>query len=706
MLIVAVGQPLLADDLWWHLGMGASYLDHPPPLSEDPILFAAQLPPRPSAWLSEVVLHGVVSISGFHGLRVAHVLGVLGLLAIVWSLAGRISQRPAVASVATLLFLTTAAYRLVQLRPHLFTIAAALILYRLLIEPRSGPSPGRIAWATVLVALWANLHAGFLLAPLLVLAAIGGEGGDFMLRRATQRPATGQRLLRLTTAFAIVALAPLLNPVGLEAYLVYLQAGIQTPELRLVSDEWAPTQLLHFPKTRLPPSWLTWGSVWALLIATGLIGMRELREWRQRVVTAPLRRVDPSLLALAVVGLVAVLGAVRFSWMLVFPILLCAQALPSDTGKKGSGGWAWLPAGVAIVLLLSFPRLGAWPMVSQILPVNLAGYAQPYVPSKYYGHAFWMLRDSEVEGRLFASYSISSFASYWLTPRLRMFLNGSLNVPQEVMDDYAAVRVGRGTKEGESLIELLDRHRIDFFFGTGLPTYAVKGRPSYYTTALLDGASGWIPIFRNMRSSLFLRDVPRNAANLDRVARYYAEEGLPFDRVTGFDAAAVIAQARSWAREHGLIPINIERQIAVASEAADSPAPRSPLQTLGSVYAALGLRDRLVKVDARQLEGAPEHLGALRRSIWIQLRLGDFEAARRAADRLEATDHDDLYSMDLVRVARMGESLSREEIASLRVLTRSQGENALVGYLPPAPLMSRESDRDADGPDLQGPGSP
>ena len=262
------------------------------------------------------------------------------------------------------------------------------------------------------------------------------------------------------------------------------------------------------------------------------------------------------------------------------------------------------------------------------------------------------------------------------------------------------------TLEGPALIDLLDRHRIDFFFGTGLPTYAVKGRPSYYTTALLDGAPGWIPIFRNMRSSLFLRDVPRNAANLDRVARYYAEEGLPFDRVTGFDAAAVIAQARSWAREHGLIPINIERQIAVASEAADSPARRVALEKLGSVYAALGLRDRLVKVDARQLEGAPEHLGALRRSIWIQLRLGDFEAARRAADRLEATDHDDLYSMDRVRVARMGESLAREEIASLRVLTRSQGENALVGYLPPAPLMSRESDRDADGPDLQGRGRP
>ena len=79
-LLVSAGQPLFAEDTWWHLAMGRAYLAQGPWLEVDPLLFTAQGPPAPASWLAALFLHVVESWAGFHALRLLHVTLVAGIL--------------------------------------------------------------------------------------------------------------------------------------------------------------------------------------------------------------------------------------------------------------------------------------------------------------------------------------------------------------------------------------------------------------------------------------------------------------------------------------------------------------------------------------------------------------------------------------------------------------------------------------------------
>ena len=94
LLLVAVGQPIFTDDLWWHLALGEAHASSGPWLSEDPLLYTAAGPPSSAAWLCDLALFGVLELLGFPGLRILHVLGVALSFALGWSLLRRASGSP------------------------------------------------------------------------------------------------------------------------------------------------------------------------------------------------------------------------------------------------------------------------------------------------------------------------------------------------------------------------------------------------------------------------------------------------------------------------------------------------------------------------------------------------------------------------------------------------------------------------------------
>ena len=51
-VLLAVGQPIITDDLWWHLAMGGHYAERGPWMDLDPFLYLSAEPPAPAAWLS------------------------------------------------------------------------------------------------------------------------------------------------------------------------------------------------------------------------------------------------------------------------------------------------------------------------------------------------------------------------------------------------------------------------------------------------------------------------------------------------------------------------------------------------------------------------------------------------------------------------------------------------------------------------------
>lgn len=681
LLLAAVGQPLATDDAWWHLALGRAYAEQGPWLAADPLLFTAPGPPLPAAWLSDVVLFGALHSLDFAGLRVAHVAMVAAILALAWSLLRRASGCGLTASLLTGAFAVLATYRLVQLRPHLVTILATLVLYRLLIEPAAPPSRRRIAGAAALLALWANAHAGFVLGPILVAAALGGLALAAPLRRPEARRRDRARAVWLALALVLGGAATLASPNGFDPHLAWLAAGSTTPALGRVADEWLAVDPFRLPVSHLPPSPLSWGLVWGLLAGTPVAAFLAARGWRRGADDAA-AGTDPALVALAAVSLVALLSAVRFLWLGIFPLLLVARSVRSAR----SGVARWAVTGATVLLVPAFVLLGPWPMLSRAIPRSWAGYAQPYSAARYYGHAVWLLEDAGLEGNLFNDYFMGGFLGFWLAPEVRAFANGTLNLEAEAMEANRPIRERRGVRPGEDFPELLDRLRVDLFLGIRLPEVGHPTRPWFSTTGHLERTAGWIPVFRNLRSALYLRDDPRNQANLERVAAYYAREGVPFDPERGFDAERVVREAPDWAVDHGLVPFDIQ-QLVSASHDVDPMRRRWAQDRLASLYAALGLYERAIRLDRRLLKGAPDALAARRRLVWSLLRLGRSSEALAESEALsEAPAFDGLSHAiaDAAQdVASGREADAAGRVARLPVFTRAEAARLLDGFVPP-----------------------
>jgi len=502
------------------------------------------------------------------------------------------------------------------------------------------------------------------------------------------------RLGRLATALALCVLATLFNPEGLRPYSLYFAAGTATPELSIVADEWAGFGLLRWPVPSLPPSLLSWAIVWAL----GLLSMYSVVAWlrERRRAPAGVAALDPALIGVTALSFAAMLTAVRFAWLAIFPLQLVGQRLRARTRGREGPALAWVLAVLGLALLPGFVRLGAWPMISR--GVSARSYARPYPATKSYAHVVWFLRDTALEGRLFNDYAQGNFLGYWLAPRLRVFVNGSLNLPREAMAASRAI-VRREGLGGASFLELLDAYGVDVFLGTGVPALAPTERPLPYTTSHLEGAPGWIPVFRNVRSAVYLRAGPAHSDDLARVEAYYARAGVPFERERGFDTLRVIREAPNWAVAHGVIPTHF-RRLEAAARSFDPTQRRAAQSQLASVHLALGLYERAERLDRWLLTTQPAPVSAARGRLWALLHQRRVDDAVEAATRLEAlAGPDDRLSGALVTLARRAGARSAEAgdesdwqslLARTPVFTAAEARRLFAGYREPDARLPRD----------------
>ncbi len=637
--LALAGQPIYANDTWIHLALGEVFLRDGPWLAADPHLFAAAAPPSPSSWLGSAAIYSGYALFGFTGLRIAHALAVAAILVLAWIVMRRAGASPAVASAGLVGFIVLSTYRLVQLRPDLFTIGATLALYPLLFASREGPTTRRIAITALLAAIWANVHAAFILGPALALGAgavaaasswLPG-GGD---ARASER----RRALRLGLAGIAMLAASCLNPQGIRAHLAYAMSGTNTLALEAVIDEWGPTNLLAWPIPFLPPTVAAWLMCWLGVIGTLAACALWLRE-------RTLRRgprdaaVDPVLLALAAAGLVAAVMASRFLWLGLFSLALIGSIARRFERPETSHRSAWL-AGALVLFVLASSALhvssGDWPLVSRAMRAENADYAAPYPSERYNTHAIWFLADTGVEGRIFNDYPLGGFMSFWLAPKLQMASSGTMNVTREAMETNFAVGARQTLRADEDYAALLDRQGFDLFLGSGYPIEATPGRPIPCTTRHLEHEPGWLLVFRNLRSALYLRRNAENAENLERIAAYYAEAGVPFDRERGFETEGVIRTAPRWAIDHGVVPVDFEALVAHVRSLRQQQQVDLQTHRLAILYATLGLYERALQIDRFILKLDPGDSISAWRVIWSLVQGGRWNEALEAAGRFEA----------------------------------------------------------------------
>ena len=694
------GAPIFTNDFWFHLKMGEVYWLEGPWPGADPMLHTAhEHAPIQHEWLFGILLHGLERTTGFFGIRIAHALSVLAILGLVYGMARRASANTLVACLIATAFAILAWTRLHQLRPDLLSIPATFLTYKLFMASHGVPTRSRwIAFACMML-IWANSHSLFALAPLLLFAGLLGTlvraGAEwYLIEPASRREVlSSTRRVALVLALAIgVSLAvSLLNPRGIEQHLTFISSS-QDSAIWSVKDEWShfdPWVAANNPSTVSP---LLFGLMDGILIAfvlTTLAGIFSLV--RRRMET--LARFDPVAFGLGLASIVAIFVSVRFLWLAIFPLLFIGRALGhrlADSRMRSDSREivCWVLALATLGLGIQFYRVGGYQTTADRLPDTVSEYlSTPYLSRKFHVAGVQFLRDTQVEGRLFNSYGMGGFLGYWLSPRLSTYIDSRTeHYPPEVVTEYTRITRMRKFAGRYTYLDTLDSREVDFFFGVGMPVGFV-GHAEPSTTAHLEGMPGWVVVSRSLNHAIYLRAHPRNADNFAKIERYYADQGVTFDRKRGIDVAATVAYNINWALAHDMLTPGQAERMALR-QSADSWDRAAGLEVLAQVYVLGGAYAAADAVERELAQLGRVSNASLRRQVYGAIKLDRPAKAARAAAELLRKYPEDANSRVLQQLA-----VAYGEVSRLTAGRMAEGaRNVALGRVAQrVPLLSRFS---------------
>lgn len=616
-VVLRLVGPIETDDLWWHLSLGDLFASRGLDLPTDPRLHPATAKAPTNAWLWDLGMAALARAAGLASLKLAHGVFVAAILALVFTALRRMHRSASALAFGLAAFVALADYRLVQLRPELASLALTATLLAFVFD--SGQSRAtRGAVVALTCAVWPHLHPGFPLGPALVTGWALANGLAGWRDSADDRRTFGEPVMLASLALVATGLSLALHPLGLTALSIASNATLDQSARALVVDEWRGFRPLLLPRSNLPPSpaaWFAWWAV-ALTFTLDVVGGARLAGWRG------LSRRAPEI-ALGLVGLLAPLVAVRFLWLGLLPIWSGTQIRGHDSRASPT----WVPGlrlALTLALVLSLAGASAWRPARAI---RGSSWKETVDADRYYGHAVRFLAETGVSGRLFHPYFMGGYVEYWLGPRLEAFVDGSLNVPETALRDYAAILQERPElAEARDTTEVLDRHQVDWVIGIGLPQPPPPGRPWRYSTRILEDDPRWILAYRGLRSAVYLRRTPRSAGQLDRLERYFADRGVPFDREAGFAAQEVLADAPQWAIEHGVAPRDYP-ELERAARSAPGARGRIARNRLAWTLGVLGRYEAAWALDGFE-ERNPGRPEAWRRALWLAMARDDRERLR------------------------------------------------------------------------------
>ena len=223
--LVLTVQPFRDTDVWWHLAIGHYIAAHGIPAVEPFSFLHAANPWVGQQWLYEVTLAHLVDLGG-PGLA-SLLMGVVASSALLLAaLSVPPARRPAGPVMAAALLLSAlVAAQLLGVRGQVVSLFGAAVVLYVLSRWRGGSNRVLLALPAVF-AVWANIHAGFVIGlGIAVLALVVARGVDRRRRRL------------LGLAIVASALATLANPAGAGLW-AYVGATFTDPTITGVVTEW------------------------------------------------------------------------------------------------------------------------------------------------------------------------------------------------------------------------------------------------------------------------------------------------------------------------------------------------------------------------------------------------------------------------------------------------------------------------------------
>jgi hypothetical protein len=333
-------------------------------------------------WLAEILMAMAFNVWGAAGLNLLRIAVFGCVLALVWRASGMIPDRQRVivaGACAAGIYL-----RAHPVRPQLFSLLLFTILLVVLRRADEHRSWGRLVWVPPLMAVWVNLHGGWIL------------GLGYMGVWCLVRSAYGSARDRMTAAAAVVSglLATLANPYGWQMW--RFLADTVRIERPMIAD-WQP--LYELPAALWAP-WLTGIAVLAVAAARA----QSRADW----------------LNVATAGTLGA-AAVRVSRLDAFFALAAAYAAVSVLGGRNAPAPApvaerRLPAlsvafavCVAVTLFVLVPRVRTVRVPDGLMPdAGVAAYA----------------RDQKLTGQVLTWFDWGEYLIWHFGPDLKVSMDG------------------------------------------------------------------------------------------------------------------------------------------------------------------------------------------------------------------------------------------------------------------------------------------
>jgi hypothetical protein len=538
-----------------------------------------------TSWLFEVGAAALHGRGGFPAIVVAKAVVLVAVFAGAFALCMRRGAGP----VASALALAAAAFvgreRFVE-RPHLFSLAGVVLVLAAADAFASGAAlPARrarsLALATLAgVVLWANLHAGVFVAPVLFsLAAVGAraEGG------AGARP-----LAWLALGAAAASLA---TPVGW-GLVTYLRLHTILPALHPVDEFRAASWVSDGPL-------LAYGA--AFVVAA--------------VATRP-RRFSALLPALALGALA--LRSIRFGADFALAAAPSLAVALSRAGARGGrapalaegarGGRVPALAAAALLLALALgPRVAGTRAGHPFLAVGLDESALPL-------DALRFAEDNSLRDRMYNDFEIGSYLLLEGYPRHRVFVDPRLPAyPRELH-----ALLGRADVSRAEWDEAMRRYGVD----SALLAYAGLNR----RVAWWDPES-WALVYRAHDARVFVRRAPRFAAliaarEIPATFSFTLAEGAETVPLRERPAGSPVADCE-WQRRLGELLFELQGPRSPDARAADERALAAPPGCLAPAD------ERRLAAFTGALELGDGHAAAALARLDRALALGDDELPTR-----------------------------------------------------------------------------
>ncbi len=458
-------------DLWGHIRFGQAMLAQRHLTLHDPYSYSAFGHRwRNHEWLSEVIMAGLYNHFGVIGLKLWKFACSAAAIVLLALAADYTDASPKV----QLYLVGIAAAALtpyMQFRPQLFTFVLFAALMALLARHSyRGSAP---LWLAVpIMALWANLHGGFVIG----IVALALYASTTLLEEwSAGWPKTSA--LGLVWLALGAALATLLTPYFGGTWAAVLHA-LDNPATRKVIDDWQPFSLFVRHAGHLEFSY-----TFFRLFALAIIGAMVVA-----VIITPRDHDRP----LIVIGWVMSIGALVAIRNVPLAVIACVapaarhltllqlrfEPRPQAASERlFSGRVRWLVTALALVLAVSTSRLFS----SRLYP----DVACP-------AGAIAFMKEHGLHGNLLNEFGWGECLIWHVAPSSKVFIDGRYDTvyPGRAIEDYFNFQDG-----GAPAAEVLHSYPHDFvLFPADSMTYS-----------LMSASAGWKLIYRDRNSALFAR---------------------------------------------------------------------------------------------------------------------------------------------------------------------------------------------------------